>query len=52
MAITKEKEVPIDIMFSLFDSFFDPILNYGCEVWGFARADNSERVHRKFYKWL
>ena len=52
MAVTKEKEVPIDIMFSLFDSFVGPISNYGCEVWGFARADNLERVHRKFCKWL
>ena len=37
MAITKEKEVPIDIMLSLFYSFVGPILNYGCEVWGFER---------------
>ena len=52
MAMTKEKEVPIDIMFSLFDSFVGPILNYGCEVWGFARADNLKCVHRNFFKWL
>ena len=52
MAITKEKEVPIDIMLSLFDSFVGPILNYGCEVWGFARTDHLERVHSKFCKWL
>ena len=52
MAITKEKEVPIDIILSLFDSFVRPILNYGCEVWVLARADNLERVHRKFCKWL
>ena len=39
-------------MFGLFDSFVTPILNYACEVWGFIRADNIERVHRKFCKWV
>ena len=51
-AITKSKQVPIDIMFNLFDSFVLSILNYGCEVWGFSTVQNVERVHRKFCKWL
>lgn len=51
-SITKNKEVPLDIMFNLFDTFVGSVLNYGCEIWGFSRADNIERVHRKFCKWL
>ena len=51
-SITKTMQVPVDIMFNLFDSFIAPILNYSCEIWGFSRAENIERVHRKFCKWL
>lgn len=51
-AITKSMQVPTDVMFNLFDSFVLSILNYGCEVWGFSTAQNVERVHRKFCKWL
>ena len=52
LSITKEMQVPVKIMFNLFDSFVGSILNYSCEVWGFATAENIERVHRKFCKWL
>ena len=52
LSITKEMQVPVNIMFNLFDSFVGSILNYSCEVWGFATAENIERVHRKFCKWL
>lgn len=27
-----------------------PIVNYGCEVWGFHKAPDIERVHMKFLK--
>ena len=52
LSITKEMQVPVNIMFNLFDSFVGSILNYSCEVWGFATAENIERVHRKFCEWL
>ena len=52
LQITKDKEVLVGVMFGLFSSFVTPILNYVCEVWGFIRADNIERVHRKFCKWV
>ena len=45
-------QVPVDVMFNLFDAFVLSILNYSCEVWGFYTAENIERVHRKFCKWL
>ena len=41
-SITKTMQVPVDIMFNLFDSFIAPILNYSCEIWGFSRAENIE----------
>lgn len=36
----------------LFDKLITPILNYGCEVWGFAQANAIERVHLQFCKKL
>jgi hypothetical protein len=50
--ITRNLIIPANIMLSLFDSYVLSILNYGCEVWGFLTADNIEKVHRKFCKWL
>ena len=41
-AIMKDKEIPLDCMLGLFDSFVGSILSYGCEKWGFSRADNIE----------
>ena len=34
----------------LFDRLVTPILNYGCEVWGFAQANAIERVNVQFCK--
>ena len=45
MPVTKGKEIPVNIMFNLFDSFFKPMLSYGCEVWSFRNTDNLERIH-------
>jgi hypothetical protein len=39
-------------MLNLFDSYVASILNYSCEVWGFEKAENIERIHRKFMKWI
>ena len=50
--LTQGMEVPINIMCTLFDSCDLPILNYCCEVIGFYKAENMERVQRKFCKWL
>ncbi len=36
----------------LFDKLVLPILNYGCEVWGFSQGIQIERVHMKFCKHL
>ena len=44
------KCMPISAVIDLFDKFIDPILNYGCEAWGFHSAPNIERVQLQFYK--
>ena len=36
----------------LFDKLVTPILNYGCEVWGFIQGNAIERVHLQFCKQL
>ena len=36
----------------LFDSFVTSILNYACEVWGFGKNKELERIHLKFCKSL
>ena len=48
--ITKDANVPVNIMFHLFDSLVASVLSYGCEIWGFSNAECIERVHRKFCK--
>ena len=38
------------VLCQLFDSFVGSILCYGCEVWGFGKSKDIERVHLKFCK--
>ena len=52
LAITRCMKLPIIIMFNIFVSFVLSIRNYSCNIWGFTRAENIDRVHRKFCKWL
>ncbi len=42
--------ISVAIQYQLFQSLIQPILCYGCEVWGFREADAVERVHLKFIK--
>ena len=50
--IVKEVETPVNIMLQLFDSLVASVLNYGCESWGFLKAECIERIHRKFLKYI
>ena len=50
--ITKGLEIPVSIMHNLFDTYVLSVLNYGCEIWGYIKAENVERVHRKYCKRL
>ena len=36
----------------LFDAFVGSILNYSCEIWGFGKCKDVERIHLKFCKIL
>ena len=42
----------IDCQLDLFDKIVQPILLYGCEVWGYGNNKVIERVHLKFCKLL
>ena len=37
-------------MCQLFDSFVGSIISYACEVWGFSKSKELERIHMKFCK--
>ena len=36
----------------LFDAFVGSTLNYACEIWGFSKSKEIERIHLKFCKYL
>jgi len=38
------------VLSHLFDSLVRPVLEYGCETWGYVKAKEIEKVHRKFIK--
>ena len=40
----------IEEKIKLFESMINPIMNYGCEVWGFHKGKNIKRLHLKFLK--
>ena len=44
--------IPVKHYLELFDKLVLPILCYGCEVWGFCKADKIEKVHLQFCKRL
>jgi hypothetical protein len=52
LKIIRKLDVPIDCMLKLFDNLIQPILLYGCEVWGFENVNILERVHLKFCKYI
>jgi hypothetical protein len=46
------KYLNFDEILDLFDKYISPILNYGCEIWGFHPGLNVERIHLSFCKQL
>ena len=48
--LSKFSNLKPDFMLDLFDKFIAPILNYGCEFWGFHPAPNIELIALRFYK--
>lgn len=39
-----------ETLLTLFETYVASILNYGCEIWGFHKAPDIERVHLYFLK--
>ena len=50
LANTCKYDFNIKTLCQLFDSFVGSILSYGCEVWGFTKSKELERIHLKFCK--
>ena len=44
--------LPVDILFDLFDKMILPILLYGCEIWGFENLDCIDFFYRTFLKYV
>ena len=40
----------VETKLSVFDTYISSILNYGCEIWGFDKAKDVEKVHTDFCK--
>ena len=49
---TKAHNIAVDIFIGLFDTYVNPVLSYGAQIWGFRNACEIEKVHRKFLKRL
>ena len=45
-------DVPVNFIFDLFDTYVASTLSYGCDIWQLSKSENTERIHRKFIKWL
>ena len=51
-SLIQKGNLPTDIMLKLFDSCVEPVLLYGCEVWGYENVDILEKVQTKFCKFI
>ena len=47
----KQHNLSIDCQVDMFDRIIQPILLYGCEVWGFTKNALIEKLHMKFCKY-
>ena len=45
-------KLPMDIQLQLFKCLVEPVLTYGCEVWGYEDCRLLERLHLKFCKYV
>ena len=49
-AISKLSYPKPSLLLHLFDSLVRPVLDYGCEIWGYLPTEDLELIHRKFCK--
>ncbi len=52
IAKARRLSLPIDIQLDLFRSLVQPILTYGCEIWGFENCQLAEKLQLRFCKLL
>ena len=45
-----EKNLPVDCQIELFEKVIEPILLYGCELWGTENTENIEKFRLRSYK--
>ena len=50
MHVLKHPHVSLNHIFELFDSLINPILTYGCAVWGAGNYNVTETYHNKIMK--
>ena len=48
----KSLKVQPNILFQLFDTFVGFIIEYGCEIWGFTKSKDFERIHLNIEKYI
>ena len=48
----KQHSLSIDCQLDMFDRVIQPILLYGCEVWGFTKNTLIEKLHMKYCKYI
>jgi hypothetical protein len=48
----KDVSLNVETELYMFDTYVMPILNYGCETWGFHKAPNIDKVFTQFCKHL
>lgn len=44
--------LPVDLQFELFDKMILPVLLYSSEVWGFMVANDIEKIHTRFCRYV
>ena len=50
--LTKLKSPPIQVSLHLFNTMAKPLLCYGCEIWGFHKGNEIERVELNYMKYI
>lgn len=49
---TSQLYLNTETMLSIFDTYIASILNYGCEIWGMHAANDIEKVHLEYIRFV